>query len=68
MIKVGIPRALLYYQYYPMWKSFFEKLGAEIVVSPLTNKAILNFGVSRAVADTCLPVKILLGHFLGGEV
>jgi len=64
MIKVGIPRALLYYQYYPMWKTFFEKLGAEIVVSPLTNKAILNFGVSRAVADTCLPVKILLGHVI----
>ncbi len=62
MIKVGIPRALLYYQYYPMWKSFFEKLGAEVVVSPLTNKAILNSGVTRAVADTCLPVKLFLGH------
>ena len=62
MIKVGIPRALLYYQYYPMWKTLFEVLGAEVVVSPATNKAILNLGVSRAVADTCLPVKILLGH------
>ncbi len=29
MIKVGIPRALLYYQYYPMWKTFFEELGAK---------------------------------------
>ena len=62
MIKVGIPRALLYYQYYPMWKTFFESLGAEVVVSPRTNKAILNSGVTRAVADTCLPVKLFLGH------
>lgn len=62
MIKVGIPRALLYYQYYPMWKTFFERLGAEVVVSPSTNKAILNSGVTRAVADTCLPVKLFLGH------
>ena len=62
MIKVGIPRALLYYQYYPMWKTFFEALGAEVEVSLPTNKAALNLGVSRAVADTCLPVKILLGH------
>lgn len=62
MIKVGIPRALLYYQYYPMWKTFFERLGAEVVVSPPTNKAILNSGVTRAVADTCLPVKLFLGH------
>ena len=64
MIKVGIPRALLYYQYYPMWKTFFENLGAEVVVSPLTNKAILNSGVTRAVADTCLPVKLFLGHVI----
>ncbi len=64
MIKVGIPRALSYYQYYPGWKTFFEKLGAEVVISSLTNKAILNFGVSRAVADTCLPVKIFLGHVI----
>jgi predicted nucleotide-binding protein (sugar kinase/HSP70/actin superfamily) len=64
MIKVGIPRALLYYQYYPLCKTFFEELGAETVVSPPTNKAILNFGVSRAVADTCLPVKIFLGHVI----
>jgi len=62
MIRVGIPRALLYYEYYPMWKTFFERLGAEVVVSALTNKTILNAGVSRAVADTCLPVKIFLGH------
>lgn len=62
MIKVGIPRALLYYQYYPAWETFFKTLGAEVVVSPSTNKAMLNSGISRAVADTCLPVKILLGH------
>jgi len=64
MIKVGIPRALLYYQYYPGWKAFFEALGAEMVVSPPTNKAIFAAGNSRAVADTCLPVKTLLGHVI----
>jgi predicted nucleotide-binding protein (sugar kinase/HSP70/actin superfamily) len=64
MIKVGIPQALLYYQYYPMWKTFFERLGAEVVVSSPTNRTILNLGVSRAVADTCLPVKIFLGHVI----
>ncbi len=45
-----------------MWKAFFETLGVEVVVSLPTNKTTLNLGVSRAVADTCLPVKILLGH------
>ena len=64
MIKVGIPRALLYYQYYPMWKTFFEELGAEVVVSPPTTQAVLSEGSSRVVADTCLPVKVFVGHVI----
>ncbi len=64
MIKIGIPRALLYYQYYPMWKTFFEELGAEVVVSPPTTRAMLAEGSARVVADTCLPVKVFLGHVL----
>ena len=64
MIKVGIPRALLYYQYYPMWKTFFEELGAEVVISPPTTQIMLSSGSSRVVADTCLPVKVFLGHVL----
>jgi predicted nucleotide-binding protein (sugar kinase/HSP70/actin superfamily) len=55
MVKVGIPRALLYYQYYPMWKTFFEGLGAEVVISPPTTQATLSSGSSRVVADTCMP-------------
>jgi predicted nucleotide-binding protein (sugar kinase/HSP70/actin superfamily) len=62
MIKVGIPRALFYYQYYPLCKTFFEELGAETVVSLPTNKDIFSSGNSRAVADTCLPVKLFFGH------
>lgn len=64
MVKVGIPRALLYYQYYPMWKTLFEGLGAEVVVSPTTTQATLAAGSSRVVADTCLPVKVFCGHVL----
>ena len=64
MIRIGIPRALLYYQYYPMWQTFFAELGAEAVVSPPTTGTMLTSGSSRVVADTCLPVKIFLGHVL----
>jgi len=64
MIRIGIPRALLYYQYYPMWQVFFEELGAEVVVSPPTTQAILSEGSSRVVAETCLPAKVFLGHVL----
>ncbi|MBI3930748.1 MAG: hypothetical protein HY325_01850 [Chloroflexi bacterium] len=63
-MRIGIPRALLYYQYYPMWQTFFEELGAEVVVSPPTTQAMLAEGSARVVADTCLPVKAFLGHVL----
>ena len=64
MVRIGIPRALLYYQYYPAWKTFFEELGAEVVVSTPTNQAMLAEGSARVVADTCLPVKVFLGHVI----
>jgi len=64
MIKIGIPRALLYYQYHPMWHTFFTELGAEVVVSPPTTPTMVDEGSARVVADTCLPVKIFLGHVL----
>ncbi|MDP2730240.1 MAG: acyl-CoA dehydratase activase-related protein [Dehalococcoidales bacterium] len=63
-MRIGIPRALLYYQYYPMWQTFFKELGAEVAVSPPTTRATLSAGSARVVADTCLPVKVFLGHVL----
>jgi len=76
MTTIGIPRALLYYQYYPMWKTFFEHLGAEVVTSEPTSRTTLAKGTARVsrttlakgtarvVADTCLPVKVFVGHVL----
>ncbi|HHT02102.1 MAG TPA: hypothetical protein GXZ96_05370 [Firmicutes bacterium] len=64
MLKVGLPRALLYYQYYPYWSVFFETLGTKVVPSPVTNEDILMSGVQNAVDDCCLPVKCYFGHVL----
>ena len=64
MIKVGIPRSLLYYSYFPLWRAFFTEMGAEVVVSPETNKAILDAGLRSALDETCLPVKLFFGHVL----
>ncbi|CCO08985.1 acyl-CoA dehydratase activase-related protein [Desulforamulus hydrothermalis] len=61
-VRVGIPRALLYYYYFPLWKSFLEGLGAEVVVSDRTTKDILTRGVQHCVDEACLPVKLAFGH------
>lgn len=63
-VKVGIPRALLYYYYYPLWKSFFEGLGARVVLSSPSTKKILTEGLKSAVDEICLPVKLTFGHVL----
>ncbi len=59
---VGLPRALLYHEYGDLWNSFFESLDVETVVSPESNRAILERGSRLAVDETCLPLKIYLGH------
>jgi predicted nucleotide-binding protein (sugar kinase/HSP70/actin superfamily) len=61
-VKLGFPRALTYYDYYPFWAGFFHKLGVELVTSPLTNREIMELGLKNAPDETCLPVKILVGH------
>ena len=63
-MKVGIPRALLYYNFYPFWKTFLTELGTEVIVSPPTNRQILSDGVKYAVDEVCLPVKIFFGHVI----
>lgn len=61
-VRVGIPRYLGYFSFYPLWKTFFEELGLEVITSPPTNQEILNEGVAEAVNDACIPIKLYHGH------
>lgn len=63
-IKVGIPASLLYYLYYPMWRTFFNELGVQVVTSGKTTKNILDQGTREALADACVPVKLFYGHVM----
>ena len=59
---IGIPRALLYHRFETLWKTYFETLGVTIMVSPPTNREILESGAALAIDETCLSAKIYLGH------
>ena len=61
-MKVGIPRALLYYYYYPFWKTLFDELKIETVVSKPTSKYIINKGIEFSVPEICVPIKVFAGH------
>lgn len=61
-MKIGIPRALLYYRYKYLWETFFNELDIKYIVSPDTNREIIRRGMTYAVDESCLSSKIYLGH------
>ncbi len=62
IMKIGIPRAGLYYQFFPLWNTFFKELGFEVVYSPPTNASLLKKGLEYAHSDICFPMKVNFGH------
>lgn len=62
MLLVGLPRALLYHKYHALWTTFLEECGFSTVISPPTNRRILERGVALAVDESCLSMKVFLGH------
>lgn len=59
---IGLPRALLYFRYGILWDSFLTSLGEKVIVSVPTNKEILQLGSEVAIDESCLSLKIYLGH------
>ncbi|MDI7261266.1 MAG: acyl-CoA dehydratase activase-related protein [Thermodesulfobacteriota bacterium] len=56
--RIGIPKALMFYRYFPLWKTFFEALGWKVVVSGGVGKR----GKIIYFEDSCLPMKLLVTH------
>jgi predicted nucleotide-binding protein (sugar kinase/HSP70/actin superfamily) len=61
-MKIGIPNSLLFVRYRVFIETLLSELGAEITVSPETNRSILDQGVKFCVDEACLPVKVFHGH------
>lgn len=59
---IGVPQALLFHSYWPLYQRFFTELDIELLVSPPTDRSILEAGTQEAAGDTCLPVKLHIGH------
>lgn len=61
-LKIGIPRALLTYEYPVLYTKFFEFLGIDVVLSDPTNGTILEDGIKNSIDESCLATKIFMGH------
>lgn len=61
---IGIPRGMSFYNNYPFYYGFFTDLGIKIVLSDVTTKETMSRGSALVVTETCLPIKIYVGHVL----
>lgn len=61
-ITVGIPRALLFHEFGGLWQNFFHNMATPIRLSGETNRQMLDHGTTLAIDESCLPLKLYLGH------
>ena len=61
-MKIGLPKALLYHHYSPLWKAFFNELKVEFIESDDTTIKTLIKGKEKSIDESCLALKIYLGH------
>lgn len=61
-IKIGIPRALLYYKYKDLWFTFFNYLKCPIIISDKTTKDTIKEGSKYLIDEACLSMKIYMGQ------
>jgi predicted nucleotide-binding protein (sugar kinase/HSP70/actin superfamily) len=63
-MRIVVPRALHYHYLHPLWSTFLETLGHEVLVTPPTDRDVLARGLRLSHPDICLPLKAYLGHAL----
>jgi predicted CoA-substrate-specific enzyme activase len=61
-LTIGIPYIFFFQDFLPYWSAFLWELGFEVVVSPKTDRAIINAGLESVLSETCFPVKTAHGH------
>ena len=59
---VGLPRGLMFAEYYPLYRAFFQRLGFKVVPSHPTNKQIISQGLNVVAGEPCFPIKVAHGH------
>ena len=61
--RIGMPMGLNVYEMLPFWHAFFDRLGFELVTSPLSSRKLYVSGQATIPSDTvCFPAKLMHGH------
>ena len=62
--RVGIPRALWFWEYFPFFSTFFQECGFDVILSGTSTSSLIHNGVESVAAESCFPVKLAHGHVL----
>jgi len=62
--RVGVPRGLMFDEFFPLYNAFLTELGFEVVPSDRTNKRIIEMGLDVAIGEPCFPFKVAHGHYM----
>jgi predicted nucleotide-binding protein (sugar kinase/HSP70/actin superfamily) len=60
--QVGIPRAQLYWDLYPLIRAFLDELGIASGLSGVTDRATIRRGIALSRTEQCMPVKVAIAH------
>jgi predicted CoA-substrate-specific enzyme activase len=59
---IGIPRALVMRNLFPVFNAFFRALGYNVLLSGESGDEIIELAQSYTKVETCYPVKLAVGH------
>lgn len=59
---VGIPRVLFMHKLFPLFNTFFNELGLNVILSDQTNQSIIEMSQEYSLDETCYPIKLINGH------
>jgi predicted CoA-substrate-specific enzyme activase len=62
--RVGMPRALWFWELFPYFRTFFEAMGCDVVLSSPSSSTTVHRGVENTASETCFPVKLAHGHVI----
>lgn len=59
---IGIPRVIFLHKMFPLFRTMFTQLGFDVLLSPLSDREIVQLSQKYAIAETCYPIKLINGH------
>lgn len=62
--RIGVPRGLMFSEFFPLYNAFLTELGFEVIASEQTNKRIIEMGLEVAIGEPCFPFKVAHGHYM----